>query len=152
MIQSDFYNSDVGFLQLGCRIFTTRMSDFYNSDVGFLQLGCQIFTTRMSDFYYSDVGFLQLGCRIFTTPMSDFYDSDVGFFQLRCRSSVSSDSSDASTDSQFVFSTLLFLPRYFLAFSENKNRLKRIKNHRRNSCLPTRATAECSRYYCCQIF
>ena len=28
-----FYNSDVGFLQLGCRIFTTRMSDFHNSDV-----------------------------------------------------------------------------------------------------------------------
>ena len=69
----------VGFSQVGCRIFTTRMSDFYNSDVGFLQVGCRIsklccliFTTRMSDFHKSDVGFLQLGCRIFTTLLSDF--------------------------------------------------------------------------------
>ena len=58
---------------------TTRMSDFYNSDVGFLQLGCRIFTTWMSDFNNSDVGLLQLGCRILTTRMSDFNNSDVGF-------------------------------------------------------------------------
>ena len=36
--------------QLGCRIFTTRVSDFYKSDVGFLQLGRWIFTTLLSDF------------------------------------------------------------------------------------------------------
>ena len=44
------YNSDVGFSQLGCRIFTTQMSDFYNSDVGFLQLKSRIFKSQMSDF------------------------------------------------------------------------------------------------------
>ena len=42
---------------VGCRIFTTRMSDFYNSDVVFLQLGCRIFTTWMSDFHNFVVGF-----------------------------------------------------------------------------------------------
>ena len=47
---SDFYKSDVGFLQVGCRM----------SDVGFLQVGCRILTNRMSDFYKSDVE-----CRIF---------------------------------------------------------------------------------------
>ena len=35
---SYFYYLDVGFLQLGCRIFTTRVSDFHNLDVGLLQL------------------------------------------------------------------------------------------------------------------
>ena len=34
------------------RTSTSRMSDFYKSDVGFLQVGC-----RMSDFNKSDVGF-----------------------------------------------------------------------------------------------
>ena len=63
---SDFYNSDVGFLQLGCRILTTRMSDFNNSYVEFFT------TARMSDFNNSDVEF-------FTTRMSDFNKSDVGF-------------------------------------------------------------------------
>ena len=65
---SDFYKSDVGFLQVGCRISASRMSDFCKSDVGFLQVGCRIstsFTSRMSDFNKSDVGFLQVGCRIF---------------------------------------------------------------------------------------
>ena len=38
--------------QVGC-----RMLDFNKSDVGFLQVGCRIFTSRMSDFYKSDVGF-----------------------------------------------------------------------------------------------
>ena len=81
-----FCNSDVGFLQLECRIFTTRIwdpsfatrrtSDFHNSDVGFLLLGYGIFTTRMSDFYYTNVAFLQLAW------MSDFYNSDVGFYNL----------------------------------------------------------------------
>ena len=52
---SDLYKSDVGFLQVGCRIFTSRMSDFNKSDVGFLQVGCRIFTRRMLD----------VGCRIF---------------------------------------------------------------------------------------
>ena len=51
---SDFYKSDVGFLQVGCRILTSRMSDFYKSDVG----------CRMSDFNKPDVGFLQVGCRL----------------------------------------------------------------------------------------
>ena len=37
---SDFYKLDVG-----CRIFTSRMSDFYKSHVG-----SQILTSRMSDF------------------------------------------------------------------------------------------------------
>ena len=43
--------SDVGFLQVRCRIFTSRMSDFNKSDadVGFLKVGCRI----------SDVGFLK---------------------------------------------------------------------------------------------
>ena len=45
---SDVNKSDVGFLQVGC-----RMSDFNKSDVGF-------FTSRMSD-----VGIKQVGCRIF---------------------------------------------------------------------------------------
>ena len=67
---SDFHNSNVGFLLLGCQILATRMSDFYNSDVGF---------------YNSDVGFLQLGCRFFTTRMSDIKNSDVGFLQFRSR-------------------------------------------------------------------
>ena len=52
--------SDVGFLQVGCRIFTSRMSDFNKSDVGFLQVGCQMSDVgcRMSDvgFLKSDVG------------------------------------------------------------------------------------------------
>ena len=88
---SDFHNSDVGFSQLGCRIFNksdvgisaSRMSDFHNSDVGFS-------TTRMSDFHNSDVGFLQLGCRIsqlccriFTSRMSDFHNFVVEFSTTR---------------------------------------------------------------------
>ena len=67
-------------------IFTTRMSDFNKSDVGFLnsdvvflQLGCRILTTRISDFHNSDVGFPQLGYRILTTQISDFHKSNVGF-------------------------------------------------------------------------
>ena len=56
----------MGFLQLGRRIFTTRMSDFYYSDIVFLLLGCRIFTTRMWHFCNLH------GCRIFTTRMSDF--------------------------------------------------------------------------------
>ena len=69
-----FYNSDVGFSQLECRKFTTRMSEFHNSDDGFLQLGCRILRTRTSDFYNSDLGFSQVRCRIFKlkTSMSDF--------------------------------------------------------------------------------
>ena len=38
-------------------ILTCWMSDFYKLDVGFLQVGCRIFTSRMSDFYKLDVGF-----------------------------------------------------------------------------------------------
>ena len=63
----DFNKLDVGFTvnkpDVGC-----RMSDFYKSDVGFLQVGCQIFKSRMPD-----VGFLQVGCRIFTSQMSDVW-------------------------------------------------------------------------------
>ena len=82
--------SYVGLLQVGCEVFTSRMSDFNMSDVGF--------TSRMSDFDKSDVGFLQVGCRIFTTEsdvgcrilptrMSDFYKSDVEcrIFKVGCR-------------------------------------------------------------------
>lgn len=47
-----FHNSDVGFLQLGCRISTTLQmwSCFHNFGVVFSQLGCQIFTNFSSDF------------------------------------------------------------------------------------------------------
>ena len=71
---SDFYMSDVRFLQVVCRIS-------FKSDVGFLQVGCRIFTSRMSDFNKSDVGFLQVGCRIFTSRMSNVgvLKSDVGW-------------------------------------------------------------------------
>ena len=85
----DFHKSDVGFSQLGCRIYKSDVGFlqvgrriFNKSDVGFLQVGCGIFSK-------SDVGFLQVGCRIFTTRMSDFttllsnfHISDVG---LCCR-------------------------------------------------------------------
>ena len=42
------------------------MSDFYKSDVGFLQVGCRILTSRMSDFYKSDVECrsFKVGCRM----------------------------------------------------------------------------------------
>ena len=63
-------------------MLASRMSDFYKSDVGFLQVGCPIFTSRMSDFNKSDVGFLQVGRRIFTRRMLD-----VGcrIFKVGCR-------------------------------------------------------------------
>ena len=51
--------------------------------------------------------------------------------------SASSNASDI-TDSLSVFSTVLFPPRYFLAFPEDKNRLKPIRKQQRTSCLPTR--------------
>ena len=46
---------------VGCRIFTSRMSD-----VGVLQVGCRILTSRMSDFYKSDVEcrIFKVGCRM----------------------------------------------------------------------------------------
>ena len=44
---SDFNKSDVGFLQVGCRILAGRMAYFYKSDVG-----CRILTSRMSDGTY----------------------------------------------------------------------------------------------------
>ena len=54
--------SDLNKPDVGCRIstsqmldFTSQMSDFNNSDVGFLKVGC-----RMSDFNKSDVEFLQV--------------------------------------------------------------------------------------------
>ena len=55
--------SDVGFLQVGWWILTSRMSD-----VGcrIFKVGCRIFTSRMLDFNMSDVGF-----RIFASRMSD---------------------------------------------------------------------------------
>ena len=58
--------SDVGLLQVGCRIFTSRMSDFNKWDVGFLQVGCRIFTSRKSDFHNSDVEcrIFKVGCRM----------------------------------------------------------------------------------------
>ena len=42
------------------------MSDFYKSDVAFLQVGCRIFTSRMSDFNKSDGGcrIFKVGCRM----------------------------------------------------------------------------------------
>ena len=58
-----------------------RMSDFNKSNVGFQQVGCRIFTSRMSDFNKSNVGFQQVGYRIFTSRMSDvgFLKSDAGW-------------------------------------------------------------------------
>ena len=51
---SDFYKSDGGFKQVGCRIFD-------KSDVG-----CRILKSRMSDFYKSDVEcrIFKVGCRM----------------------------------------------------------------------------------------
>ena len=53
--KSDFNKSNVGcrMSDVGC-----RMSDFNKSNVGFQQVKCRIFTSRMSDvgFLKSDVG------------------------------------------------------------------------------------------------
>ena len=60
--------SDLNKPDVACRIstsqmsdFTRQMSDFNNSDVGFLQVGC-----RMSDFNKSDVEcrIFKVGCRM----------------------------------------------------------------------------------------
>ena len=57
---------------IGCRIFTTRMSDFYNSDVGFLQLGCRIFTTSLLDFQQLR-GHLQASLVMASNPTAFIY-------------------------------------------------------------------------------
>ena len=51
---------------VGCRIFTSRMSDGNKSDVRFLQVVSRILTSRMSDFYKSEVEcrILKVGCRM----------------------------------------------------------------------------------------
>ena len=67
---SDVNKLNVGFQQVGCLIFTSRMSDvgFFKSDVG----SRRMLASWMSDFNKSNVG-----CRILTSRMSDFNKSDV---------------------------------------------------------------------------
>ena len=67
-------------------------------------------------------------------------NSNIHCNESKCKHNIYSVGSDASDITQthcLYFCTVLFLPCYFLAILEDRKRLKQIKNHRCNSCLPT---------------